>query len=513
MLGGGDRAMATLRRADQDSMALDQRANQLQTDLEGLKSQAAHPPATAQGSPSEAFGSAAMFLATMGSLMTRHPFTTALNAGADVMEAYRKRDIEKAQAAFQTWKAQMDTAMTLHRFEQDAYKAAVDKVSRDREGAKTDLAVTAAAMKDAVVLHLVESGRMDDAVNLIAGRRVMGQRAGAAGGAMQNAATRAQYLAAYQAAERSGDKEKMAQIEHEMDTFVRFTDPTAARAGVVAGEKDPTRQARIDAWQELAAARAAGDQDGVKEAQQKLDDIRRASDKKTSSVSAPTATQEVTAATRALVDDKIMKENADRVAQGKPPMTPVEEAQLRQHDFGEVQARTNTLTPAIVRDYQRVIDKSDTGLEHADQALNIMNNNIAVAGGLGKLGRAAETIGNIVGSEGTARAEFRNHISMLKEAMADSQNTSGARPLAAQMKLIEDILATNNWGVSSRAAFSAIQQVADELYHRHQVADSHLKGTWSADQQYRSLSPVPFGAASGSSGSTPSGFDQYPVSR
>lgn len=513
--GGSERAMATLRRADEASAGLDQQANKLQSDLEGLKTKAEHPPDTFHSNPVAAFGSAAMFLATMGSLMTRRPFVTALNAGADVVEAYKKNDLAAAQQAFGTWKAQLDTAMTIHRFEQEAYRLGVDKVQRDREGAKTDLAVTAAAMKDQVVLHLLENGRMDDAVNVIAGRRIMGQRAGAAGTNAQVANTKMQLYQRYQAAVKAGKTEEAENIKQELNDFVSFVDPVAARAGVTAGIKDPFRQDKLDAWEELKAARQAGDEAGIKTAQQKLDDIRTAEGKKTSSVKPATAGQEVTNATRVKIDDMIKRENEARAAAGKPPLSDVEKAEITSREMGKVVARSEALTPAIVRDYQRVIDKADTGLEHADQALDIMNNHIAVAGGLGKLGRAAETLGNILGAEGTARAEFRNHITMLKEAMADSQNTTGSRPLAAQMKLIDDLLETNRWGVSSRAVFTAIQQVSDELYRRHQISDAHLKGTWNPDAQYQSLRPLEFGGSGPSRGnpSPSSSFSDFPAVR
>ena len=57
-----------------------------------------------QTNPMETYGSAAMFLATFGSLLTKHPLTSALNSGAAVMNAAQKKDSDSFNNALKQWK-------------------------------------------------------------------------------------------------------------------------------------------------------------------------------------------------------------------------------------------------------------------------------------------------------------------------------------------------------------------------------------------------------------------------
>lgn len=710
MLGQGSaRAMATLDRADKESADLGTQALRLGSELTELKSKIANPPNTVQTNPVQSFGSAAMTLAALGSLMTRRSMTNALSAGTQVMEAFKSNNIAAGQQAFQTWKAQTDEALTLHRFEQDAYRAAVDKVRTDREGARIDLAVTAAAMKDEVIKHLAESGRVDDAINLIAGRKIMGQRMSDAAGKAGELNYKRTMSMRYQAAVDKGDTAGASAIMDEFRNHEKFMDPPmmrtdakgdadparairqdiseayrdkaianstgdkdgeadaqrrmdegrkaleslkGGRGATVDAEKerhnramedlgvrrfgsederrqamteeterhnrateglgerradqgdqridlsrtaesnrtsiardrldlsklseadrtrlqegrldlskmtaedrsriqqgrldladwlskervrqgderidqgdvkigqtdraldirenhDPFKAQREDAYKTLAAARLSGDNRKVEQAQQQLDDIRTAEGKKGASVTASGQRAEIANQDAA---EKIRTQNAERAAAGKPPLTPQDERTIKATELDAL--KSDALTPVQRAGYEKVIDKADTGLDHAQRALELMNNHVAVAGGLGKLGRSAETIGNILGASGTARADFKKEIAMLKQADADSANAGGARPLAAQMKIIDEILETDKWGVSSRAVFSAIQKVEEELYRRHQIAEAHLTKKWTPDMEFKTLQPLTFGAprsAAPPGRPAPTGFDAFPA--
>src|ERR1700728_38488 len=84
---------------------INQREERTNQEVEGLAKEAGNvklpepPKLTAapdakdfNRSPMEAFGSAAMVLASLGSLMTKHPMQSALNSGAGVLNAYHQQD-------------------------------------------------------------------------------------------------------------------------------------------------------------------------------------------------------------------------------------------------------------------------------------------------------------------------------------------------------------------------------------------------------------------------------------
>jgi hypothetical protein len=84
------------------------------------------PPPTPQSTdPQKVWASAAMIIAGLGSLMTRQPMTTAMNAAAGVLKAYHQGDQEAANQAYQTWKVANDNAMKSAQFENDLYKDAL----------------------------------------------------------------------------------------------------------------------------------------------------------------------------------------------------------------------------------------------------------------------------------------------------------------------------------------------------------------------------------------------------
>lgn len=89
------------------------------------------PDAPTQGQyttdPMKTFGSGAMWLATFGSLLTRHPLTTALNSAAEVNKAAASGDATAYKNAMEKWKVQSDYALKLANYDMDIYKESLSK--------------------------------------------------------------------------------------------------------------------------------------------------------------------------------------------------------------------------------------------------------------------------------------------------------------------------------------------------------------------------------------------------
>lgn len=121
-------------------------------------------PETKPTPPQEQWGSAAMMVAVIGSLFTRTPMTTALNAAAGVLNAYHKGDQEAADAAFKSWKVANDNALQLADQQQKTYATLMGALSK-REGVEAqvgnleeraawaDAQANAAAFKDPVMMQ------------------------------------------------------------------------------------------------------------------------------------------------------------------------------------------------------------------------------------------------------------------------------------------------------------------------------------------------------------------------
>lgn len=105
-------------------------------------------PQPKQTDPTQVWGSAAMALAAIGSLLTRTPLTTALNSAANVMKAYKQNDVETAQMEYDRWKTSSEMAVKQQDFQIQAYKAALQKASVDQKAAVADFMAYAKAFGD-----------------------------------------------------------------------------------------------------------------------------------------------------------------------------------------------------------------------------------------------------------------------------------------------------------------------------------------------------------------------------
>lgn len=92
-----------------------------------------------QRDPMQSFGSAAGFLATFGSLLTRRPLTSALNAGAAVMTAANQKDAAAFSSAFDKWKVETENAWKMTEWDMNQYK---DLLGKDESEARIHAAST-----------------------------------------------------------------------------------------------------------------------------------------------------------------------------------------------------------------------------------------------------------------------------------------------------------------------------------------------------------------------------------
>lgn len=163
------------------------------------------PPEYAPTAVLDQWGSAAMALAGLGSLLTRKPLTNALNAAGAAMRGFREGDTKNAEMAFRQWQQEVEYATRLHNFEMDAYRAAIDKIKTKPEMARAELTALTAAFKDNVALDMLSHGDTQGAVDLIIGRQRHSGRAGEAASHIVDFQALRQAKGKLRDAEASGD--------------------------------------------------------------------------------------------------------------------------------------------------------------------------------------------------------------------------------------------------------------------------------------------------------------------
>lgn len=140
----------------------------------------APPPQQAPSDPLQAFGQPAMWIAAIGSLFTRHPFATAIQAAGAVMASTQKLDAEAAKQHFEQWKVQSENAMKLANYQMKAYEAAIKRIDVDSKAGKAELETHIAAFKDAVLSDAYQRGGLNEVKNLLFSRKKATEKAAAA---------------------------------------------------------------------------------------------------------------------------------------------------------------------------------------------------------------------------------------------------------------------------------------------------------------------------------------------
>lgn len=88
------------------------------------------PPHVEMTDPKKAWGSMAMMAAMFGSMFTRKPLMTALNAAASAINAYHTKDTEAQKKAFDEWKLANDQALSMADFQWKSYQQTLAELDR-----------------------------------------------------------------------------------------------------------------------------------------------------------------------------------------------------------------------------------------------------------------------------------------------------------------------------------------------------------------------------------------------
>ena len=162
-------------RAEADRPALETKLKKAEVNLDELKPPQLLPlpeqPKPTQTDPWQVFGSPAMILAVLGSALTQTPLTSALNAGANVMKAYKQNDMAAADYNMEVWKTSVQNTLRLQDYQDKIYRASLDKFETDKSQAWAELQANSAALGDAPMHELAVLKNKEDLIKLIDDRK------------------------------------------------------------------------------------------------------------------------------------------------------------------------------------------------------------------------------------------------------------------------------------------------------------------------------------------------------
>ena len=114
-------------------------------------------PAKQYSDPMQALGSMGTILAVIGSLKTRAPLTSALNAAAASMQAFHKGDQEAIKLERENWNDNLARALKNNQEELAQYQAALRNANFDLTKASSQWRVIAAQTENQAMLAAIES--------------------------------------------------------------------------------------------------------------------------------------------------------------------------------------------------------------------------------------------------------------------------------------------------------------------------------------------------------------------
>lgn len=135
-------------------------------------------PQYQQFNPVHTWGSAAMMIALIGSALTKRPLTTALNAGAQVMNAQKQNIDASNTQAYNTWKTNTDNAYDVwktntanaiqnHKYEMDFYSKIISDQTTDDKTKTTQMMEFARATKNDGLMQALATGGLQAGENYL----------------------------------------------------------------------------------------------------------------------------------------------------------------------------------------------------------------------------------------------------------------------------------------------------------------------------------------------------------
>ena len=463
------------------------------------------------------FGSAAMGLAGLGSLMTRRPLTNALNAGAAVMQAYHKNDMVAAQQAFQQWEAETKHATQLHQFEMEAFHAVMDKHKGNLGAIQGELTGLAAATKDDVVLAMLNRGDTQGAVNMYLGRGRLGGQMGAGQrkiiDAKQDFDEMQAARKAYKAAEAAGDQAGMEAASAQFEDVQQRSRDRAYAANPVASEReerlgtqkpaDKMRELQLKATEELVAARESGDEAAIKAAQQHLADVNKP--------------QKATTASGSLTPNRIIAQAATGYAEAERAkitasggtVTPEQNAKIMMDSLQRAE-REAPLAPAAQATIETKLGQVDRAGKLIRELQSELERRAGLSGITGQLRRGAENVSGLFGNDNVQANIFKKKLEDLQGLVGNAMSPASGRPLAADVKRMNDVLTNVGWGNNAALLRESLHAIADILYQQQQWDQGKLDRKITPDFPTTIKSLPPLGKRGSAQGKpSASSFDEF----
>jgi len=188
-----------------------------------------------ENDPVKSFGSWASAVGVLGSLLTRRPLASALNASAAAMNAQRSNDLAAYKEAKDAWKENTELAMKQSEYELKVYDDIYKRAGLSHNERMAEISAAAAANKDEAMSYMLQAKGIEGFQSLQESR--------------QNMAAKAQDM--YQKGVAFADEnEKRLETHAAVKQYVegKAQEWMAAHPGVKPNPNDPQVKQQLLAW-------------------------------------------------------------------------------------------------------------------------------------------------------------------------------------------------------------------------------------------------------------------------
>ena len=410
---------------------------------------AEHEAAKRQTDPIEAFGSLGSVFGILASAFTHAPMENAMNASAAAINAIKAGNAEDYNRAYKAWEANTKQALERHQIEHAAFEDAVTLMKTNMEVGMNQLRLNAARFGNQKDLALLEAGMNKELFEYHAAQEKLATelQTNAPKVAEANAEMAVLLTNGYNPKNPADPKnaealKSLKSYKQQMDELAK--DPTlAGEEGKLVREfattpgpdgKLPDTQARADFIRKLRTTKQKTPAELYMDQFIEEHPHATAAEMKEAMTGMPGAKGQ----RQPKPEEEAVRARAKELTDADSTMSKAAAIEQAQHEYKVKTAAPTGNKMDDIKSRENKISVIETNIDHLD---DMLLKHKAITGIGGKITRAGEAVGNILGASPTDRAQFRRWVLEIQETLPSVLNDRNGRPISSEAEKIEGIVA------------------------------------------------------------------------
>lgn len=389
--------------------------------------------------PIQAFGSLGSIFALAASAFTNRPMENAMMGAASAMNAVKENDALAHDRAYKAWQDNTKLALDRQKIQSQQFTNAATLFNTDMKLGEERARMVAAQYGDKQMALLLDNGLYKEAIDLNEKRQ--------------------------QTAIRLAEAMPKLAVDNE-----RSQDLLNRTAGMKQGSPEYIRA--VQAWQQDWNGRKYDEdadfsrkwwQENPNGTSEQFSKAYGEWVKETSKLATAGSTRQPKPEEEA-VRSLAAQIKAEAIKNG----TPISDGDALVQATKQYRLSTAAPTGNRLDDMDQTINQMDNAKSAAQKNIEFLDSHIGGAGAAGKATRLAERVGNIFGSNETARVEFEKRLNYMKMVAPRLITMSSGRPLASEAERVNSVIAGLGWGDTTANTLAAMKAF-DELMVKMQA--------------------------------------------